>query len=179
MSQAIVTSGSNIGRNSKKTVGCENCNFMMDYTVWKKENVKTDAPNSSDTSNPKTKRTHAAVKCTGSTCPRCGLPTVRLFDSQAEFQYFRELKLREEKGEVEDIECQVKFDLSVPEFETGEPVKIGAYVADFGYFENSQEGKDYVIVDVKNKNMIVSEMSKWKIKHFEKQYGIPVTLVGR
>lgn len=163
-------SGRQVGRNAKKVFGCEMCNFMMEQSVNNLHH-KNDPE-----SNPKLK--------TGSDCPRCGAPTIRLFDSIAEHTRACELKLLRDAGEIEDLEFQPRFDLHVPEFETGEPKKIGTYVADFCYFEvqkkshNTQQ-LDFIVEDVKNKSMVTTDISVWKMKHYEAEYGQEITIVGR
>lgn len=160
-SNYTVTSGRNVGKHAKKTVGCEECNFMMDSKVWKLE-----YPNSK--------------KITGSECPRCKNQTIRLYDSNAEFQYARELKIKLDEGEIEDLEYQPKFRLHAPQFETGTPVHLYDYIADFAYFEHGKDGKlDYKVVDVKNKSMVITDIAKMKMTHFEAEYGMEVNIVGR
>lgn len=158
------TSGRNVGKNSTRVFGCEQCNFMMDKKVAK---LSTD---------PKVK----ALK-TGDDCPRCEAPTVRDFDSIAEHTRACELKLLRDSGKIEDLEFQPRFDLHAHDFETGLPVKIGTYVADFSYFEilNGEGIMDWVVEDVKNKAMITTDISKWKLKHYQAEYGHEVRLIGR
>lgn len=161
------TSGRNVGRNATRVFGCEECNFMMEKktaSLSKDEIIKN-------------------LK-TGSDCPRCGCPSIRDFDSLAEHGRACELKLLRDNAEIEDLEFQTKFDLHAHNFETGEPVKIGTYVADFTYFENvvGEDGKilqNWVVEDVKNKAMMTTDVSKWKLKHYQAEYGNEVRLIGR
>lgn len=161
------TSGRNVGRNSTRVFGCEYCNFMMEK---KSASLSTDP----------------AIKGlkTGNECPRCKAPAIRDFDSIAEHGRACELKILRDKGEIEDLVYQPRFDLHAHNFETGEPVKIGTYVGDFSYFETvkNKDGftlKDWVVEDVKNKAMMTTDISKWKLKHYQAEYGHEVRLVGR
>lgn len=153
-------SGSSVGKRRTKIVGCDHCNHNEVYDA----NVNKKTP---------------YVK---SPCARCKNMTVRIFDSKAEFTYAAELKILESVGEISDIEYQVKYDLHAPDFETGKPVKVCTYIADFAYFEHTDEGDDYVIVDVKGGNadkVVVTPEAKLKIDWLEKEYGVTVQVVGR
>ena len=156
-------SGSQLGKNAKKITGCESCNFME----MKKPEHKT-----------------------GAQCPRCGNPTLRVFDSQAEFQRACELRLLRDKGLISDLSFQVRYPLTVYPNDTidgtdghnsGEAQHLCFYIADFTYRDLSKaaDGDGFVVEDVKNKSMVVTEIALHKMKHFELQYGIPVTIVGR
>lgn len=149
-------SGAQIGKTRKRITSCESCNFMELYE--------------------KGKESHK----TGADCPRCKAPTVRVFDSQAEFTRGRELKILLEAGEINDLEYQPSFTLHAPDFETGEPVALYKYVPDFSYFKVLPDGKqDYVVEDVKNKSMVMTDVAVMKMKHLQAEYGIEVELVGR
>lgn len=91
------------------------------------------------------------------------------FDSVKEFHRYRELKLLERAGEIQDLKAQVKFILIPAQYEfyerygkNGNRIKDGqrclekecAYVADFVYFQNGVKvvedtkgfrTKDYII----------------------------------
>jgi hypothetical protein len=115
---------------------------------------------------------------TGAQCPRCGNPTVRVFDSQAEFHRACELRLMRDAGKIENLSYQVKYSLKVGENH------LCFYVADFTYLEpdpkpDDPERQKFVVEDVKNKSMVVTEIALHKMKHFELQYGIEVNIVGR
>lgn len=66
------------------------------------------------------------------------------FDSQAEYERWRELRLLERAGEISNLERQVKIPLEIG----GRPIKVRSkgypngrpvkYWADFVYFENGQ-----------------------------------------
>lgn len=92
------------------------------------------------------------------------------FDSKKEADYYRELKRREQAGEIYDLRCQQRFELDVKGQFAGEPLtRIGAYVADFWYVERATD--TVVVVDVKG---VRTALYSWKKKHVEAQYGITV-----
>lgn len=151
-----MVSGSSVGRRRTKIVACDHCNHADAYDAKAKPKPRT-----------------------GATCARCGNDTMRIFDSRAEYTYANELKILQSVGEVSDIEYQVKYDLHAPDFETGEPVKVCTYIADFVYF--THDG-DIVICDVKggdDKKVVITPEAKLKIEWLEKEYGVPVTIIGR
>lgn len=155
------TSGFNVGKNSKKVFGCQNCNFALDHALWKKN------PAISPITGP------------GCDCPNCYHEgSIRLFDSHAEYTRAAELKEMQRQGIIWDLEYQHRFDLHVPG--PDETVKIGQYVADFTYSTHNELGdEDWVVEDVKNKNMVVTDIFAWKKKHFKAEYGIEINMVGR
>jgi hypothetical protein len=95
---------------------------------------------------------------------------VRVFDSQAEFTRARELKLLEAAGEVSELAYQVKYPLTVNE------QHLCFYIADFTY---TDKDGTFVVEDVKNKAMAVTELALHKMRHFELEYGFEVSVVGR
>lgn len=90
------------------------------------------------------------------------------FASKAEAKRYGELKLLERAGKISCLELQPKFPLCVNGKE------IGVYIADFAYLD-LEKAKD-VTEDVKG---IRTPIFNWKKKHYEAQYGITITLVGR
>lgn len=158
-------SGASVGKQRKKIVGCDHCNFSADHSQY---------------INPVNEQKFKI----NDTCPRCENNTVRVFDSKAEFTYANELKLLRDLGEVEDIEYQVKYDLHTIDFETSEIIKVTSYIADFVYFEvDKKSGKsDLVVCDVKGGNsekVVITPEAKLKIDWLEKEYGITVRIIGR
>lgn len=159
-------SGAQLGKGAKRIAGCEMCNFM-------------------ELAHPKSHVLYKDYYKTGAQCPRCNNPTVRIFDSQAEFQRACELKLLVKAGEIEELSYQPVFHLNVNTPEGSK--RLCNYVADFSYFEvnskdnydNSYSDRTYVVEDVKNSKGVVTEIALHKMKHFELQYGIEVNLVGR
>lgn len=147
-------SGRQVGKNARKIYGCEECNYMINPSVAKDTGVKLK---------------------TGCECPRCGCPSIRLFDSIAEHTRACELKILRDAGEIEELEFQPRFDLHVPEFETDEHIKIGTYIADFCYFEKGE----FIVEDVKNKSGMTTDVAIWKIKHYQAEYGHEIRIVGR
>lgn len=81
------------------------------------------------------------------------------FDSKREAARYRELKLRLQGGEIEDLRLQIPFPLLVNE------KKLGNYIADFVYQEGGQE----IVEDCKG---FRTPMYRWKKKHMLAQYGI-------
>lgn len=88
----------------------------------------------------------------------------RVFDSRAEARRFSELRLWEKSGEIKDLECQPKFDVTV----NGK--HICNYLADFRY---TIEGRQ-VVEDVKGVKTPVYRLKK---KLVEAIYGIEIVEV--
>lgn len=97
------------------------------------------------------------------------------FDSKAEGRRYETLKLLLSAGEISDLEIHPKYDLHVSDFETGEPVLIGRYVADFSYFTQADE---FVLEDVKSPMTRKLPLYRWKKKHIKAEYGIEISEVG-
>lgn len=157
-------SGAQLGKNAKRIAGCECCNFME----------LAHSKTTKGQPNPLHKDYHS----TGAPCPRCGGP-VRVFDSQAEFGRARELKLMEEAGMISGLAYQVKYALTVKSATSGNTTTsrhLCFYVADFTYVDKAGE---FIVEDVKNKAMVVTELALHKMRHFELEYGIEVAIVGR
>jgi hypothetical protein len=154
LQQFTRVSGSSIGKNATKLVGCEglNCQFMLADTVNKLE---------------------ATPLKTGSLCPLCSQKTVRVFDSRAEFQRAQELKMLVKAGKIKNLEFQVRFPLNVTSFNCKNTL-LYTYVSDYCY----EEDGEYVVEDVKNKN-VISDIAATKLKHFAIQYGFEVKIVTR
>ena len=155
-----ISSGSAIGRRAQKTVGCMSCNFGEPLKASKKKYKLHDE------------------------CPRCNEKSIRIFDSKAEFVYYGELKLLEQLGEIQNIGFQDRYELHSPAFDGTDPIKITTYVADFTYEEyNRETGEfEFKVIDVKGGNstqVVVSPEAKLKMKWFEAEYGMPVTIIGR
>lgn len=144
-------SGGAMKGKAKKMLGCETltCKFMEMYRVELKQ--------------PKT----------GQACPKCKNKTIRLFDSNAEFTRFQELRILANSGHIENLVCQPRFDLKTVHFETSEPVKVCQYVADFQYDEKDET----IVEDVKGD--VVTDIASLKLKWFELQYNIPVRITTR
>jgi hypothetical protein len=84
------------------------------------------------------------------------------FASKAEAKRYAELKLLERSKEIENLECQPRFALTVL---CGDV--IGEYVADYRYWR----GHSIVVEDVKG---FKTPLYRWKKKHVEAQYGIKI-----
>ena len=91
------------------------------------------------------------------------------FASKREAYRYRELRLLERSGIITDLECQVVFELHAPAA-TGTLARVGRYIADFTYIENGRK----VVEDAKG---VRTPLYQWKRRHFEIQYGMPITEV--
>lgn len=94
------------------------------------------------------------------------------FDSKAEARRWQELKLLERAGEIHGLSRQPRFRLTVPLMRGGNDVgthELGEYRADFWYLD--RQGR-LVVEDVKG---VRTPLYRWKKKHFEAQYGLPIT----
>lgn len=154
-------SGSSIGKNATKLVGCEglNCQFMLADKVNKLASKEMQLK-------------------TGSDCPLCsGKKSVRLFDSRAEFQRAQELKMLVKDHKISDLQYQVRFPLHVTAFD-GKKKLLYTYVSDFTYVDHENEVDEYVVEDVKNRN-VISDVAAIKLKHFAIEFGFEVRIVTR
>ena len=95
------------------------------------------------------------------------------FDSKAEAERYRELKLMEQAGIITDLQLQPKFPL-IPTFrKNGQTFRGITYIADFAYTENGRK----VVEDVK---VFKTAVYKLKRKLFEYTYqDISLTEVNR
>ena len=91
------------------------------------------------------------------------------FASKREAHRYRELRLLERSGVITGLECQVAFELQAPA-STGTLATVGRYIADFVYIENGRK----VVEDAKG---VRTHLYQWKRRHFEIQYGMPITEV--
>jgi hypothetical protein len=90
------------------------------------------------------------------------------FASKKEAKRYSELKLLERAGEIQNLELQPRFELQAS---GGAP--LGAYVADFRFYERRQHVNVFheVVEDVKG---FKTPLYRWKKKHVEAQYGITI-----
>lgn len=85
------------------------------------------------------------------------------FDSKAEAERYKELRMMEQSGVIADLKCQPKFQL-IPTFvKNGKTFRGINYIADFSY---TQDGRT-VVEDVKGYK---TEVYKLKRKMFEFYY---------
>lgn len=89
------------------------------------------------------------------------------FDSKRESIRWHTLRLLERSGDVKDLKRQVRYPLHV------EGKKIGEYRSDFDYIDNTT--KELVTEDTKG---FVTDLFKWKAKHFEAQYGRKIRITA-
>ena len=79
------------------------------------------------------------------------------FDSKAEQQRYRDLKVLERAGQIKNLRVHNRWNLHVND------IIIGRYETDFEY---ESQGK-IIVEDVKG---FMTPLSKWKIAHFQAQY---------
>lgn len=96
------------------------------------------------------------------------------FDSMAERRRYQELKLREQRGEIEDLTLQPVFTLHAPTPQ-GELRFIGRYTADFAY--RVVATGEMVTEDVKGGDATKTQLYRWKRRHVELEYGLTITEV--
>lgn len=88
------------------------------------------------------------------------------FDSKAEAERYRELRLLEKAGEIKDLILQPEFLLQDKFRYNGKTERAVKYIADFKYFDIAKGV--YVVEDVKG---VETEAFRIKRKLFLKQYG--------
>jgi hypothetical protein len=96
------------------------------------------------------------------------------FDSKAEAARWQQLRLLEKAGKVRELTRQVRIPLFAWRGEgwADDDVLVGHYVADFDYWDQDKGCR--VTEDVKG---MITDLSKWKLKHFAAQYGRAVQIV--
>lgn len=92
------------------------------------------------------------------------------FHSKGEAARWGQLRLLERAGKIRGLARQLVFPLHVAR--EGRVVTIGKYIADFAYTENVP-GDPLVFEDFKGMD---TPLSKWKRKHCEAEYGIPIRI---
>lgn len=97
------------------------------------------------------------------------------FDSKAEAARWQELLLLQRARKITDLQRQVR----VPLLAHGGGV-IGHYKPDFVYYELDEHGRTTrkVTEDVKGGAATQTALFNWKARHFEAQYGYPITVIG-
>ena len=93
------------------------------------------------------------------------------FDSQAEASRYAELRMLEQAGRISGLVVHPKFDLH-----SRDGAKIGKYIADFSY--RCPERGCQVVEDVKSKATRTA-LYRWKKRHFEAEYRMPITEIMR
>lgn len=93
------------------------------------------------------------------------------FASKAEARRYSYLKLALAAGRIRNLKLQPKYELHVMHWLSSSPVKIGAYIADFGYeMKNGVEWVD-VVEDVKG---FKTPIYNWKKRHLRAEHGIEI-----
>lgn len=97
------------------------------------------------------------------------------FASQAEADRYSELKLLERAGEIDRLELQPRFPLTVASLRGGPPRDLGTFVADFRYVEPGR--RDAVVVeDVKGFDVPVNRLRR---QLAEVLYSIDVRIIRK
>ena len=105
-----------------------------------------------------------------------------LFDSQAEFDRYGELRLLEKSGAITGLTVHPTFSLTINE------KYVGDAEFDFSYYikaEGLMQEHDHVIEDVKGRDartgrvVTDTELSRFKRRVYEALYGRTVTIVER
>lgn len=118
------------------------------------------------------KKYHACLDCRHwqheiyKTCPACGSKNRQYFMSKAEFERGMTLITLQIGKTISKLRFQPRFDLIV------NSITIGQYVADADYYRDGV----YVVEDVKGNSKYATDLSKWKISHFEAQYQIKINI---
>ena len=86
-----------------------------------------------------------------------------VFDSIAESRRYKELKLLERAGKIQNLELQPHFLIQEAFKKNGKTFRKIEYIADFKYIENGK----IIVEDVKG---IQTDVFKLKHKLFEKKY---------
>ena len=121
------------------------------------------------------KRRHVCLDCRHlqtlkyDECPKCGSKNRQYFMSEREMKRGAQLLMLQDTGHITKLRFQPRFPLKV----NGE--KLGNYVADADYYNKDGE---YVVEDTKPDEWM-DAMAKWKIRHFQLQYGITVNIPQR
>lgn len=89
------------------------------------------------------------------------------FPSQLQGKRYRELKLLEQAGEIDDLKIESKWELHGPN-----GTVIGIYRDDASY-RDLKTGQ-YVVEDCKSP-ATATALYKWKKKHLKDEYGIEIT----
>lgn len=97
------------------------------------------------------------------------------FDSKAEAKRYGELKLMERAGKLHELRVHTRWPLFSQKFAAAlnsVTALVGSYESDFDYLDEFRIAT--VIEDVKG---VMTPIARWKIKHFEIQYGIKVKII--
>ena len=96
-----------------------------------------------------------------------------VFDSRKEMIRYQELVAAEKAGIIHKLERQVAWPLYALRFNKADksPIKpVGNYIADFTYIDDQERT---IVEDVKG---MITPLARWKLKHFQLQYGLTVLL---
>jgi hypothetical protein len=94
------------------------------------------------------------------------------FDSLAEARRYSVLKLRQQAGEITNLELQPAFPLHAPGGQ-----KVGLYKADFRYTDTTTG--QVVVEDVKGGKATETQLFRWKRKHLEAEHGIRLQIITK
>lgn len=102
-------------------------------------------------------------------CTACGRMDFARIDSKVEARWLAQLQLLEKVGKIKNLRTQVSFDLMTIHHQTGLPVKVAAYRADFVW----EEDGGVVIGDAKGQ---ITDVAVLKLRFMEAA-GLPVRLL--
>lgn len=97
--------------------------------------------------------------------------TGQRFASTAEARHYLELLMLVRAGQISELECQPKF-----EIHGVDGSKIGAYLADFKYYDRS--AKRSVVIDVKGGKATRTAVYRLKRKLVCAEYGVEIREIG-
>lgn len=97
------------------------------------------------------------------------------FDSKMERDYYHHLLWKQKAGEINSLKTHVRYPLKTKDGNStsGDNAIIGYYECDF-YYRDKEFNEHYE--DVKG---VLTDLFRWKVKHFQIQYGIPITIVTK
>jgi Protein of unknown function (DUF1064) len=98
------------------------------------------------------------------------------FDSKAEYTHYCGLKLLLQMGKIAELRIHPVYELTVVGRQSGERKKIGTFKPDFTYID---EQGTFVAADVKSEITRKEPRYRRNKKHFEGEWEIPLTEVGR
>jgi len=122
------------------------------------------------------KECHTVTSIQRQACGYCGHREFHYFGSGREAKRYGELLFLVAARAARDLTVHPRFPLSVPMHDSHLIAEIGSYEADFSYVEAGTE--QFVVEDCKPRDpKAMDPLARWKIRHFESEYGIKVRLV--
>lgn len=97
-----------------------------------------------------------------------------VFDSKGEMERHAILLQLKLADHIRSLARQKRYPLTVEA--GGVRTKIGEYVADWTYYEDQGSRWAFVVEDFSG---FINALKRWKLKHFEAEYGIKVRITGK